>query len=196
MCNVGRSYVALPLLLGFPLSTLPYPLLLFSPFPRLTGLLSQEPFELVPRGLDLCLRYYPHVSDLNWFLYTFRPRTFYAQRQWTWQGFLLVFVLLFSYIILFIFVFICLLLLYLHVALFWFILFDVPPCTQDFPNLIARTFVVAGLSVASVCKSPGVYWFVSVDFHWILPGVLMKQQARNQIWTNSSDRSKKRLRNT
>jgi hypothetical protein len=48
------------------------------------------------------------------------------------------------------FVFICLL-LYLLVALFWFILFDVPPCTQAIPNLIARTFVVAGLSVASVC---------------------------------------------
>jgi hypothetical protein len=64
----------------------------------------------------------------------------------------------------------CLLLLYLRVALFWFILFDVPPCTQAIPNLIARTFVVAGLSVVSVWKSPRVYWFVSVRFKWILPG--------------------------
>jgi hypothetical protein len=59
------------------------------------------------------------------------------------------------------FVFICLLLLHLRVALFWFILF---------PNLIVRTFVVAGLLDASVCKSSGVYWFVSVGFQWILPG--------------------------
>jgi hypothetical protein len=155
--NVGMSYVALPLLLGFPLSNIPYPPVLFSPFPRLTGLLPRERFELVARGLGLCLRCCPHVSDLNLFLYTFRPRTFYALRQWTWQGFLLVFVLLFLYIILFIFVLICLFLLYLRVALFWFILFDVSPCTQAFPNLIARTFVVAELSVASLCNSPEVY---------------------------------------
>jgi hypothetical protein len=101
-CNVGMSYVALPLLLGFPLSTRPYPQLLFSPFPRLTDLLPGERFELVARGLGLCLQCCPHLSDLNFFLYTFRPRTFYAQCQWTWQGFLLVFILLFSYIILFI----------------------------------------------------------------------------------------------
>jgi hypothetical protein len=30
--------------------------------------------------------------------------------------------------------------------------------------------VVAGLSVASVFNSPGVYWFVSVGFQWVLPG--------------------------
>jgi hypothetical protein len=91
-----------PSLLGFPLFTLPYPPLLFSPVPRLTGLLPRERFELVARGLGLCLRWGPHLSNLNLFLYTFRPRTFYAQRQWTWQGFLLVLILLFSYIILFI----------------------------------------------------------------------------------------------
>jgi hypothetical protein len=62
------------------------------------------------------------------------------------------------------------LLLYLRVALFWFILFDVPPLHPTFPNLFARTFVVAGLPVASMCKPPWVDWFVSFGFQWVLPG--------------------------
>jgi hypothetical protein len=67
------------------------------------------------------------------------------------------------------FVFICLL-LYLRVALFWFILFDMPPCTQAFPNLFARTLVVAGLSVASVCNSPGCIGLFPLVFSGSYPG--------------------------
>jgi hypothetical protein len=155
-CNVGRSYVALPLLLGFPLSTLPHPPLLFSPLPSSSRSSASRAFRAGcswTRPLSAVLS---TCFDLNGFLYTFRPRTFYAQRQWTWQGFLLVFVLLFSYIILFLlysYVYCCYIYVLLYFGLFYL---TSPPCTQAFPNLIARTFVVAGLSVASVCKSPGV----------------------------------------
>jgi hypothetical protein len=93
-CNVGISYVA------FPLSTLSYPPLLFSPFPRLTGLCLESFCELTARGLGLYLRCSPHLSALNLLLYTFGPRIFYAQHQWTRQGFLLVFILLLYFIIL------------------------------------------------------------------------------------------------
>jgi hypothetical protein len=61
-----------------------------------------------------------------------------------------------------------------------YILLYVPPCTQAFPNLIARTFVVAGLSVSSVCNFPRVYLVVSVGFSGSYPGgvsfVIIKMQ--------------------
>jgi hypothetical protein len=90
-----------PSFLAFPFPPYHNPHSCF-PLPSSTGLLPLERFELVAHGLGLCLRCCPHLSDLNLFLFTFRPKIFYAQRQWTWQGSLLLFILLFSYIILFI----------------------------------------------------------------------------------------------
>jgi hypothetical protein len=136
-CSVGISYVALPVL-AFPLSFVPYPPLLFSPFPRLTGLCLESVASWLLEDLgSICgavhiFRLLIHFCTRFGLEYSMHNASGLGKVS-CWFSFCYFYLLSCSFV-----VFLCLLLLrvYLRVALYWFILFYMPPCTQAFSNLI------------------------------------------------------------
>jgi hypothetical protein len=100
---------------------------LFSPFPSNQSL-GRERLRLSCQGLGLYLQCEPHLLALNLVFWTFWSRIFcvVTQHQWTWQGFQLVFILLFLGII---FIIVCIFIIIVVTFmcyLYWFLLFLCP----------------------------------------------------------------------
>jgi hypothetical protein len=116
----------------------------------------------------VCLYCDPHLSALNLALWTFWPRILYVvpQRQWTWQGFQLVFILLFLCTIFIIFCIFITTVITFTCYLYWFFYF----CAPLHPALPNQTHTDLWSSSASsllwVYLTRGVS--ITISMNWAL----------------------------